>query len=70
MDIRWLRTFVTAAELENFRHTSEKLYMAQPTVTVHIHHLEERLGAQLFERSGRNIILSEAGKQFLPYARR
>lgn len=68
MDIRWLRTFLTAAENENFRLTSEKLYMAQPTVTTHIKQLEKTLNASLFQRSGRNITLTEAGQRFLPYA--
>ncbi|HEU5140741.1 MAG TPA: LysR family transcriptional regulator [Bacillales bacterium] len=68
MDIRWLRTFVTAAELENFRHAAERLYIAQPTVTVHIRHLEKEIGSRLFERSGRNIILTDAGRRFLPHA--
>ncbi|HET7578747.1 MAG TPA: LysR family transcriptional regulator [Bacillales bacterium] len=69
MDIRWLRTFVTAAELENFRHAAERLYIAQPTVTVHIRHLEKEIGSPLFERTGRNIILTNAGRRFLPHAK-
>lgn len=69
MDIRWLRTFVTAAELENFRHASERLYIAQPTVTVHIRHLEGEIGSPLFQRSGRNIVLTDAGRRFLPHAK-
>lgn len=70
MDIRWLRTFITAAELENFRHASERLYIAQPTVTVHVRHLEEEIGSPLFERSGRNIVLTDAGRRFLPHAKK
>lgn len=69
MDIRWLRTFVIAAENENFRQTAESLYMAQPTVTAQIKQLEKELGARLFRRSGRNIVLSEAGHRFLPHAK-
>ncbi|HET7522498.1 MAG TPA: LysR family transcriptional regulator [Bacillales bacterium] len=69
MDIRWLRTFVTAAELENFRHTAERLYIAQPTVTVHIRRLENEIGTRFFRRSGRNIVLTEAGRRFLPHAK-
>lgn len=70
MDTQWLRTFVVAAQLENFRHASERLYIAQPTVTVHIRHLEQEVGARLFERLGRNIRLTEAGRRFLPHARK
>ncbi|MBO0996015.1 LysR family transcriptional regulator [Bacillus sp. SD088] len=69
MDINWLRTFITAAENENFRKTAEKLYMAQPTVTAHIKQLERDVGTQFFRRAGRNIVLTEAGHRFLPHAR-
>lgn len=69
MDIRWLQTFVAAAHYENFRQASEKLFLAQPTVTVHIKHLELLLGSALFERKGRNVRLTSAGRRFLPHAR-
>ncbi|WP_442602960.1 LysR family transcriptional regulator [Paenibacillus sp. KN14-4R] len=68
MDIQWLRTFVSTAQHENFRKAAEQLYLAQPTVTMHIKHLEELLGIALFERRGRNVHLSQAGRRFLPYA--
>lgn len=70
MQIRWLQTFVTAAKYENYRLTSERLYISQPTVTVHIGQLEETLGCQLFQKSGRNIALTDSGKHFLPHAER
>ncbi|GAA3332002.1 hypothetical protein GCM10020331_090790 [Ectobacillus funiculus] len=51
MDIKWLQTFVTAAEYENFRKTSEILYISQPTVTLHIKkNLELLLETSLFEK--------------------
>ena len=70
MDIRWLKTFTVTAQLENFRRAAEKLYVAQPTITMHIKHLEELLDIELFERKGRNVHLTEAGRRFLPYAQR
>lgn len=70
MDVKWLRTFVTAAHYENFRHTSEVLFLAQPTVTMHIKRLEEILGLLLFERCGRNVRLTQAARRFLPHAKR
>jgi LysR family transcriptional regulator, repressor for citA len=70
MDIRWLKTFVTAAQCENFHRTAEKLFLAQPTVTVHIKNLENEIGMSLFERKGRNIFLTPAGNRFLPYAKK
>ncbi|WP_261132318.1 LysR family transcriptional regulator [Bacillus sp. Marseille-Q3570] len=68
MQIRWLQTFVIAAKYENYRVASEKLYISQPTITVHIHHLEEELGCKLFKKNGRNISLTESGKHYLPFA--
>ncbi len=70
MDLKLLRTFVTAAELENFHQTAERLYLAQPTVTTHIRQLEHLLGFQLFERVGKRVRLTPAGHRFLPHARR
>ncbi|MDZ5472891.1 LysR family transcriptional regulator [Bacillus sp. 31A1R] len=70
MDIKWIKTFVIAAEYENFRKASEVLFIAQPTITVHIKHLEEALGQSLFEKSGRNVVLTQAGKRFFPHAKR
>lgn len=70
MDFKLLHTFVTAAELENFHQTAERLYLAQPTVTTHIRQLEHLLGFQLFERVGKRVRLTPAGQRFLPHARR
>jgi len=69
MDLKLLHTFVTAAELENFHQTAERLYLAQPTVTAHIRQLEEALGFQLFDRVGKRVRLTPAGHRFLPHAR-
>lgn len=70
MDLKLLHTFVTAAELENFHQTAERLYLTQPTVTTHIRQLEEALGFQLFDRVGKRVRLTPAGHHFLPHARR
>ncbi|CAG9621640.1 LysR family transcriptional regulator [Sutcliffiella rhizosphaerae] len=68
MELNWLRTFVTAAEHSNFRKASELLFLSQPTITVHIKQLEKEIGAQLFEREGRNVVLTEAGKRYAKHA--
>lgn len=70
MDLKLLRTFVTAAELENFHQTAEQLYLTQPTVTAHIRQLEEALGFHLFERIAKRVRLTPAGRRFVPHARR
>lgn len=69
MDIRWIKTFVIAAKYENYRLAAERLYLAQPTVTMHIQHLEKEMGIKLFEKVGRNVQLTRAGHRFLPNAR-
>ncbi|MGE5701658.1 MAG: LysR family transcriptional regulator [Clostridia bacterium] len=68
MDFRILQTFVLAASNENFHQTAEALFIAQPTVSQHIRTLEKELGISLFERSGKRVKLTQAGKRFLPYA--
>ncbi len=70
VDIRLLRTFVTAARLGSLTQAAERLFLAQPTVTVHITRLEERLGCPLFHRSRTGVALTPAGRRFLPYATR
>ncbi|PLT33502.1 LysR family transcriptional regulator [Bacillus sp. V5-8f] len=69
MDIKWIKTFIFAAENENFRKTSEQLYLTQPAVTKHIQRLEEHLNVQLFERVGKKVALTPAGHKFLSFAR-
>lgn len=68
MEIKWLKTFITAVETGNFRIASEKLYISQPSITVHIKQLEERLNVQLFERHHTQIKLTAAGRLFYPLA--
>ncbi|WP_018662127.1 LysR family transcriptional regulator [Heyndrickxia acidiproducens] len=69
MDFKWLHTFISAAKYENFRKTAEALYISQPTVSVHIRQLEDEIGSSLFQREGRKVLLTEAGREFLPVAK-
>ncbi|WP_230321363.1 LysR family transcriptional regulator [Planococcus salinarum] len=64
IELAWLKTFADAAETLNFRKTSERLLMSQPSVTVHIRLLEENLGAALFQRNKNRVSLTEEGKLF------
>lgn len=68
MDTKQLITFKTAAEHLNFTQTAKLLNFAQSSVTAQIKSLEAELGAPLFERLGKRLILTEAGKQFKTYA--
>ncbi|WP_047985250.1 LysR family transcriptional regulator [Ornithinibacillus californiensis] len=64
MDIRTIKTFILAAEYENYREVAEKLYVSQPAITFQMKQLEKELGASLFMKHGRNIALTEYGRMF------
>ncbi|MFC4802839.1 LysR family transcriptional regulator [Neobacillus sp. GCM10023253] len=70
MEFQWLNTFITAADCGNFRRTAEILYISQPSVTVHIKQLEQELGIQLFDRDGKKVKLTEAGRRYLLHAKK
>jgi DNA-binding transcriptional LysR family regulator len=69
MDTTNLQTFITAAEKNSFSLAAEQLYLTQPAVSKRVASLENELGAPLFDRIGRGISLTEAGREFLPRAR-
>lgn len=68
MDLKGLNTFIQVAELQSFTRAGEKLGYSQPTVSFQIKQLERELGAQLFERVGHTISLTEEGRDALEYA--
>ncbi|MCL1630354.1 LysR family transcriptional regulator [Sporolactobacillus sp. CPB3-1] len=70
MEIKQLQTFQKAAELLNFTKTAEQLNFAQSSVTAHIKALEDELGIPLFDRMGKRLQLTVAGKKLLQYANR
>lgn len=67
MDIRHLRYFVGIADCGSLMKASERLNVAQPALSVHIHNLEVELGVKLLQRSNRGVELTEDGAFF--YAR-
>jgi DNA-binding transcriptional LysR family regulator len=70
MDLRDLRYFETIAELQHVGRASARLHRTQPALTSCVRRLEEDCGAALFEKSGRGIRLTAAGKVLLRWARR
>lgn len=63
-----LAAFTTASEENSFSLAAEKLHLTQPGISKRIVSLEDQLGCRLFDRIGRRIYLTEAGKTFLPHA--
>lgn len=70
LDIGLLRTFVAAAERENFALAAEKVFRTQAAVSQQMQRLEAVVGCDLFVRVGRNKRLTDQGVRLLEYARR
>ena len=70
MEIRHLDTFLAVARRLHFTRAAEELYLAQSTVSAQVRDLEEDLGVRLFDRLGRQVLLTEAGRRLVEYARR
>ncbi|MCQ2444093.1 MAG: LysR family transcriptional regulator [Mailhella sp.] len=67
--IEQLRAFVAAAEQGSFSAAGRALGRAQSVVSTHVAMLEDTLGVELFDRSARSPVLTEAGKDMLQEAR-
>lgn len=70
MNLQWLYYFNTIAELEHYTRAAEKLHVSQSNLSHSIRELEKELGAELFERKGRNIKLTKYGEIFQPYVQK
>jgi DNA-binding transcriptional LysR family regulator len=64
-----LRVFRVLADSLNFRRAADELHLTQPAVTAQVKSLEESLGIALFDRIGRDVVLTPAGKTLLEYVR-
>jgi LysR family transcriptional activator of nhaA len=60
--------FWTVARLGTVARASQELRLAQPTISGQIRALEDQLGEKLFQRSGRNLVLTEVGRLVFNYA--
>jgi DNA-binding transcriptional LysR family regulator len=70
MDTRQLAAFCAVVERKSFSQAAERLGVTQPAVSLQIRSLEERLGQQLLDRSGRRVEPTEAGRRLYRGAQR
>jgi DNA-binding transcriptional LysR family regulator len=70
MDTRQLTAFCEVVERRSFSQAAERLGVTQPAVSLQVRSLEERLGAQLLDRSGRRVEPTEAGVRLYRGAQR
>ena len=68
MELRQLKYFKEACELQNFSEAARVLHISQSTLSQQIKQLEDELDVLLFDRIGKRIVPTEAGLAFLPYA--
>lgn len=68
MTLRHLKIFVTVCETNSMTKAGEKLFIAQPSVSLAVAELEKYYGIQLFDRISKKLYLTESGKRFLQYA--
>jgi LysR family transcriptional regulator, hydrogen peroxide-inducible genes activator len=69
MEFHQLRYVCAIADTGNFSRAAERCQIAQPSLSQQVLKLEEDLGAKLFDRLGRSVRLTEAGRAFIPHAR-
>lgn len=70
MDITSLQVFINVAEHRSFSLAAESMHVTQPAISKRIASLEAELNTRLFDRIGRQTLLTEAGQALLPRARR
>ena len=68
MDLANLSAFIAIAEVGSFSGAGERLHLTQPAISKRIAGLEQQLDVRLFDRLGREVTLTEAGRALLPRA--
>jgi len=70
MDFKQLRALLTVAETGNVTRAAEVLHLVQPAVSRQLMLLEQDIGTPLFERERHGMVLTDAGRSLVGYARR
>ena len=70
MDTQALAAFLEVADAASFTRAAERLHLSQPAISKRLKSLEDQIGQPLFDRVGRSVLLTDAGRALLPHARR
>ena len=69
MELAWLESFRVFSDTLNFTHTARVRHLSQPAVFRHIQNLSEDIGVPLYQKVGRNLFLTDAGRRMARMAR-
>ncbi len=70
MELYPLQVFLTVATEKSFSRAAEKLLRTQPAISLALQRLEQELGERLIDRTGKDLLLTDAGRTVIEYARR
>jgi len=70
LETSWLRAFASFAEHLNFTKAARALYLSQPALFAQVQKLSDAVGAPLYKRAGRALVLTEAGERMAAFARK
>ena len=70
LDLHRLNIFIKIVELKSFSKAAQRLFLTQPTVSQHVNFLEKYLGVPLFDRLGKEVRPTRAGRILHSYALR
>ena len=70
MNINQMKYVLTVASSSSIREAAGKLFISQPALSASIHELEDELGILIFDRTNKGIILTDAGREFVSYAKK
>jgi len=70
MELYALQVFLTVATEKSFSRAADRLFRTQPAVSLAVQRLETEMGEKLIDRSAKDLVLTDAGRTVLDYARR
>jgi LysR family transcriptional regulator, low CO2-responsive transcriptional regulator len=69
VSLRQLRVFEAVARHNSYTRAAEELHLSQPAVSMQVRQLEDEIGLPLFERLGKQVVVTEAGREVFHYSR-